>query len=216
MTAITVAVRRSSLWIAALATAGPGLRRGWRPRAAEQDAVQPHGGVAEGEREGDDEQVEPGQWLGVQQFAALLGGGDHGLQVVACQYSLRPHVVSQTPRGVTWRHPDRVHCLAGREEFQQPGRIGRAGPRVTAAAGMRMPGRLGPGSHHPGRRGRVRIGATCCLSQQAEQAGPPDGFRARGDPQLGVDAFQVRLDRVHRHEAFACDPGVGEARGQEP
>ena len=72
-----------------------------------------------------------------------------------------------------------------------------------------------PPSHHPRRGGRTRRGLRVARQSRPSKR-PLDGFRAGGDSQLGVDVLQVCLDRVHRHNAFACDLGVGEARGQEP
>lgn len=151
-----------------------------------------------------------------------------GIVLMACDYADAPAVLpavtpwgQSSPLGGDLASPGKGALPAGREEFQQPGRNRRCWTRDDA-----LPLAPVPGSGMPAggvarrtvceRRGRVREGATRCRSQQAEQAGPLDGLGARGDPQFGVDALQVRLDRVHRHQAFACDLGVGQAGGQEP
>ena len=105
-----------------------------------------------------------------QPWRLAAGQCDNAMHPHCCP--LRPHVVSQTPWRVTWRHPDRVHGLAAREECQQPGGIYSGGPRrqVTAAPVLRCEcrGRLRGPPHHPRTTRSGLKGATCCLSQQAE------------------------------------------------
>jgi hypothetical protein len=105
---------------------------------------------------------------------------------------LRPHGVSQALPGVASPHPEGVSRLAGWI------------PRRTIPAMLKDSKRAArcPSEQLPFRAGRA--------------AGLVRRFPRGGDPRPGVDVLQVCLDRVHRHKAFVCDLGVGEARRPEP